>query len=268
VDVPDTADNVAAFGYPSGGGAFPQVRMVALGEVGTHAVMAVATGRARVSERELFVRLLERIGAGMVVVADRGFLSFDLWSRAVATGADLLWRARSTADLPMLEVLADGSYRSLLPDPVLAAKRRDQLRKHVHHPVEVTGHPVRVIEYSVQDRGSPDSPAELYRLVTTLSDPAEAPAEELAAVYHRRWELESVFDEIKAAQRGPGVVLRSKSPPMVYQELYALLVTHYAIRELMALVADDEAVELQRLSFTRSLRVVRRLVIDQAGFSP
>ena len=268
IDVPDTAENVAAFGYPSGGGAFPQVRMVALGEVGTHAVVAVTTGRARAGERELCAALFDRIGPGMVIVADRGFLSYALWGRAAATGADLLWRAKSTTDLPVLEVLADGSYRSVLSDPTVAHTRRDQIRKRVRRPVEVPGYPVRVIEYRVEDRHHPDVEPGLYRLVTTLGDPVEAPAVELAATYYRRWELESAFDEIKSTQRGPGVILRSKSPPMVHQELYALLVTHYAIRELMLHAADREAVELERLSFARSLRVVRRLVTDQAGFSP
>jgi hypothetical protein len=231
-------------------------------------VVAVATGRARAGERELFATLFGRIGPGTVVVADRGFLSYDLWGRAAATGAALLWRAKSTTDLPVLEVLADGSYRSQLSDPTLANKRRDQIRKRVRRPVEVPGHPVRVIEYRVEDRHAPGVEPELYRLVTTVIDPRTASAEELAAMYYRRWELESTFDEIKSTQRGPGVILRSKSPPMVHQELYALLLTHYAIRELMLHVADREALDIERLSFTRSLRVVRRQVTDQAGFSP
>lgn len=269
VDLPETAENVTEFGYPAGGGSFPQVRLVALGEVGTHAVLAVATGRARAGERGLFTQLLDRLGPGMLVVADRGFLSHELWGRGVATGADLLWRAKSTTDLPVLEVLPDSSYLSQLSDPVLAHKRRDQIRKRVRRLVEVPGHRVRVIEYRVSDGGEDDGPPpETYRLVTTLLDHDQAPAVELADVYHRRWELETTFHEIKTSQRGAGVVLRSKSPPMVYQELYALLLTHYAIRELMVHAADADDVELQRLSFTRSLRIVRRLVTDQAGFSP
>lgn len=269
VDLAETAENVTEFGYPSGGGSFPQIRLVALGEVGTHAVIAVATGKARAGERALFSGLLDRVRPGMLVVADRGFLSYELWGQAGATGADLLWRARSSMiDLPVLEVLPDGSYLSQLSDPVLANKRRDQIRKRVRRLVEVPGHRVRVIEYQLTDSGEGENPSETYRLVTTLLDPHEAPATELAEVYHSRWELETTFNEIKTTQRGRGVVLRSKSPPMVYQELYGLLLTHYAIRELMVHAADADDVELQRLSFTRSLRVVRRLVTDQAGFSP
>ncbi|MGH3502765.1 MAG: IS4 family transposase [Nocardioidaceae bacterium] len=270
IDLADTADNVAEFGYPSGGGAFPQVRMVALAEAGTHAVTAVATGRARASERELFAELLAELGPDMLVLADRGFLSYELWGQTIATGVDLCWRAKSSTDLPVLQALPDGSYVSQLSDPVAANKRRDQVRKHVRKLVEVPGHRVRVIEYRVTDRHRDDAEPETYRLVTSLLEPEQVPATELCALYHRRWELESTFDEIKTSQRGPGIVLRSKSPPMVYQELYALLLTHYAVRELMlhASQTDDDDAELERLSFIRSLRLVRRHVTGQAAFSP
>lgn len=270
VDLADTAANVAEFGYASGGGAFPQVRLVALAEAGTHAVTAVATGRARAGERALFVELLPRLGPGMLVLADRGFLSYELWGRATATGADLCWRAKSSTDLPVLQALPDGSYVSKLSDPVAANKRRDQVRKRVRHLVDVPGHRVRVIEYQVTDRDGAEAEPETYRLVTTLLDPDEVPATELCTSYHRRWELESAFNEIKTSQRGAGVVLRSKSPPMVYQELYALLLTHYAVRELMLHASQDDQgeAELERLSFIRSLRLVRRHITGQAAFSP
>ena len=161
----------------------------------------------------------------------------------------------------------DGSYLSLLVDPRLAAKRRDQIAKNVRRPVEVTGHVVRVIEYQVRGRG-PEEP-ETYRLITTVLDPAETTAIELADAYHRRWELEGSFDEVKTHQRGGGVILRSKSPEMVRQEIYSLFLTHYAIRELMDKATQRaEETDVERLSFTRSLRVVRRQVTDQAAFSP
>ncbi|HZW42985.1 MAG TPA: IS4 family transposase [Dermatophilaceae bacterium] len=270
VDLADTAANVTEFGYPSGGGAFPQVRVVALAETGTHAVTAVATGRARAGERKLFLELLPHLGPDILVLADRGFLSYELWGQMIATGVDLCWRAKSSTDLPVLEALPDGSYLSRLSDPVMANKRRDQVRKHVRNLVEVPGHRVRVIEYQVVDRGGAEAEPETYRLVTTLLDPDEVPATELCSLYHRRWELESTFNEIKTSQRGAGIVLRSKSLPMVYQELYALLLTHYAIRELMvhATESDGGEAELERLSFVRSLRLVRRHVTGQAAFSP
>lgn len=268
VDVPDSPDNVTEFGYPSGGGTFPQVRVIALAEAGTHAVTAFSTGRARTGDRELFEKLLGHLTPGMLVLADRGFLSYELWGSCLNTGADLCWRARSVTDLAVLELLADGSYRSKLSDPVVANKRRDQVRKGVRNLVEVPGHEVRVIEYQVTDRHEEGGAPQTYRLVTTLLDPGEAPAVELAALYYRRWELESTFDEVKTSQRGAGIVLRSKSPPMVLQELYALFLTHYALRELMVHAASDEEVVFERLSFIRSLRLVRRQVTDQAAFSP
>ena len=271
VDVPETDGNVAEFGYPSGGGAFPQIRVVALAEAATHAVIAVATGKARAGERELFTGLLDRLGPGMLLLADRGFLSYDLWGRCLLTGVDLCWRTRSSNSLSVRELLPDGSYLSQLSDPAVANKRRDQVRKGVRQLVEVPGHTVRVVEYQVIDRGAvatQDTEAETYRLVTTLLDPNEATATELAALYHRRWEIEATFNEIKTAQRGAGIVLRSKSPPMVLQELYALFLTHYAVRELMVRASEDEDAELERLSFIRSLRLVRRHVTDQAAFSP
>ena len=175
-----------------------------------------------------------------------------------------------STDLPVLETLRDGSYISKLSDPVAANKRRDQVRKHVRNLVDVPGHRVRVIEYQVTDRDGAEAEPETYRLVTTLLDHEEVPATELCSLYHRRWELESTFNEIKTSQRGAGIVLRSKSPPMVYQELYALLLTHYAVRELMLHASQDDQgeAELERLSFIRSLRLVRRHITGQAAFSP
>ena len=241
---------------------------MALAEAATHAVIAVATGKARSGERELFTQLLDRLGPGMLLLADRGFLSHDLWGRCLLTGVDLCWRTRSSNSLPVHELLPDGSYLSQLSDPVVANKRRDQVRKGVRRLVEVPGHTVRVVEYQVLDHPAVATGAETYRLVTTLLDPDEAPAAELAALYHRRWEIEATFNEIKTTQRGAGIVLRSKSPPMVLQELYALFLTHYAVRELMVRASQDPDAELERLSFIRSLRLVRRHVTDQAAFSP
>jgi hypothetical protein len=267
LDIQDTPGNLAEFGLPSGGGAFPQARVVALGECGTHAVVDLAFGGARASERDLFRQLLRSVGSGMLVITDRGFIGHDMWGEAAATGADLLWRVRKVTNLVVIEELPDGSYLSVLVDPRLAAKRRDQVAKNVRNPVEVTGHAVRVIEYEVRGRGSEEP--EIYRLITTILDSDEASAVELAEAYHHRWELESSFDEVKTHQRGGGVVLRSKSPEMVRQEIYSLFLTHYAIRELMARAAEGgEETDLERLSFTRSLRVVRRQVTDQAAFSP
>lgn len=261
LDAPDTPANDAAFGRPGSGrgegrGAFPQVRVVALAECGTHAITDAAIGGYTTAEVVLARKLLgtlgpDTLGPGTLLMADRLFYSFDLWRQAAATGADLLWRVKSNQVLPVLETFGDGSYRS----EVFAATDR-------RHERPVT---VRVIEYTLS---GPDGKAAHYRLLTTILDPDQAPAYELAALYAQRWELEIALDELKTHQRGAMAVLRSKSPEGVEQEVWAFLLVHYAIRALMHTVATDAGVDPDRLSFTRSLRVVRRQVTDQAAFSP
>jgi hypothetical protein len=130
---------------------------------------------------------------------------------------------------------------------------------------------VRVIEYTLAgDPGRPQQRVQAapYRLLTTIGDPEQAPATELATLYQQRWEFEGLLDELKVHQRGPGVVLRSKSPDMVQQEVWGMLLVHLAIRRLMHQAAVDGDVDPDQLSFTRSLRVVRRQVTDQAALSP
>lgn len=257
VDVADTAENEARFGRPGTGrgegvGAFPQVRVVGLAECGTHALVAAATGGLSSGETTLTRSLLPSFRSNMLVLADRNFYSFELWNQARATGAELLWRTKSNHVLPVDEALPDGSYRSHLHD---RNKRR---------PSEVA---VRVIEYALEDPGRAPMEPE-YRLLTTIVDPDAAPAGELAALYPQRWEFESVLDELKTHQRGPRVVLRSKTPDGVTQELYGYLCVHYAIRWLMHTVALEAEVDPDRLSFTRSLRVARRTTASHPGFSP
>lgn len=250
LDVPDTPDNDGAFGRPGSGrgdgkGAFPQVRTVGLGECGTHEVTAVAMGSYATGEQTLARQLLSALGPGMLCLADRNFTGHPLFAAAAATGADLLWRAKTSLRLPVLERLDDGSYRSEL---VASTDRRRE------RPLAV-----RVIEYTVDDPGRPQAEAR-YRLVTTILDPAEAPADELAALYAQRWEFETLLDELKTHQRGPRVVLRSKTPDGVRQEIYGHLCTHYAIRALMSTAAADRDVDPDRVSFTRALRAARRSV--------
>jgi Insertion element 4 transposase N-terminal/Transposase DDE domain len=259
LDVADTPANVEAFGRPGssrreGGGAFPQVRLVGLAECGTHALVDVAMGPCMAAERTLTRDLLGSLGAGMLVLADRGFYSFDLWNEAAATGAELLWRTKAGHVLPVDERLADGSYLSHLYEVVNFHRR----------PSAVV---VRVIDYTLEDPGRPDAES-TYRLITTIVDPAAAPAGELAALYPQRWEFETVLDELKCHQRGPRVVLRSKQPDGVIQEVYGYLCVHYAIRWLMHAVALAADADPDRLSFTRSLRVARRTTASHPGFSP
>ena len=250
LDLADTAENVAGFGRPGSKGeglaAFPQLRLVGVAECGTHALVSVALGPYTSSEHTLAPQALGRLSDGMLLLADRGFYSFALWNKAKATGAQLLWRTKSNHVLPVVERLSDGSYLSTLHEIVNFKRRRE-------------GIPVRVIEYTLTDPGRPHA-HERYRLLSTILDPVLAPADELAALYADRWEFETLLDEVKTHQRGPRLVLRSKSPDGVRQETYGYLCTHYAIRALMATAADHHDIDPDRISFTRSLRAARRSV--------
>jgi Insertion element 4 transposase N-terminal/Transposase DDE domain len=251
LDLADTAAHAAHFGRPGSGrgegvGAFPQLRMVALAECGTHAMFAVAMGPCTTGEPTLAKQLTEALRPGMLCLADRGFMGFPLWSAAAATGAELVWRTRGNAVLPVLARHPDGSYGSEL----VAADDRGR-----EHPL-----PVRVVEYTLDDPGRDLSEETRYRLVTTILDPVAAPAAELAALYAERWEIESALDELKTHQRGPRVVLRSRTVEGVYQEAWGFCCVHYALRALLASAADDEDVDPDRLSFTRALHAARRSV--------
>jgi hypothetical protein len=266
LDVADTPANQQAFGRPKTHRgeqtAYPQVRVVGLAECGTHALLDAAMGPLAQGETTLTAGLLgagSALGAGMLLLADRLFTGAELWRQAQATSADLLWRTRSNAVLPVLETFPDGSYRSQIR---AATDRRGGVAPTV----------VRVVEYRLGDPGRPQAKGQTYRLLTTILDPELAPARELAALYHQRWEVEGLLAELKTHQRGPGVVLRSKTPQMVAQEVWAMLLVHRAVRTLMHQAAldsqDGEALDPDRLSFTRALRMVRRQVSGQAAFSP
>ena len=259
LDVPDTPANQAAFGRPTGHrgerSAFPQVRVLALAECGTHAIIAAVLGPLATGETTLAPSLFGRLGAGMLLLADRGFIGFALWRAAQETGAELVWRAKANQVLPVDRQLADGSSLSRI---YAATDRRKR------DPIVV-----RVVEYTLgTDPGRPAKPAP-YRLVTTILDPDQAPAVELAALYHQRWEFETALDELKVHQRGPGMVLRSRSPELVTQEVWGMLLVHHAIRALMHQAALDGEVDPDRLSFIRALRVVRRQTASgRAALSP
>lgn len=252
LDAADTPANVAEFGKPGSGrgtgeGAFPQLRVVALAECGTHAMFAAAFGPCTSGEPTLARQLAGALTPDMVVLADRGFTGHPLFSAFAAAGAHLCWRAKANAVLPVLDRHGDGSFRSEL---VAADDKRSRER--------VTE--VRVIEYELDDPGRPQAEDTRYRLVTTLLDPDGAPAVELAGLYAQRWEFESALDELKSHQRGPRIVLRSKSPDGVRQEAWAHLCTHYAIRALMGTAAHHSGVDPDRISFTRTLHAARRSV--------
>ncbi len=255
-DVPDTQANAAFFGRPgvSRGqekSAYPQARVAALVECGTHAVFAAEAGPLAVHETELAQRLFSSLAPGILLLADRGFRGFDLWRAATATGADLLWRVKNDAVLPVRALLEDGSYLSEIVAARDKNRRADPAR-------------VRVIEYTLGRDGSDT----VYRLITTVLDPKAASASSLAALYAQRWEIESTLDEIKTHQGGPRLVLRSQHPRGVEQEIFAFLLVHHALRDLMHQAARQADHDPDRISFTRTLRIVRRHVTDQAAFSP
>ena len=271
LDVADTPDNDKEFGRSGNDetpGPFPQVRLVALGECGTHAVVNAELGGVTTGEQTLATTLITRFAPGMLVLADRNFYHYQAWRQAVATGAHLLWRVSATLTLPVLAWLPDGSYRSVLINPTIRGRRREALitAAAAGHDLDPTqAMVIRVVEYMIEDR--PGS-GELFCLITTITDHEFAPAVELAAAYHERWEIELSFDEIEIHHTGHHRVLRSKKPELVKQEIWALLLTHYAIRHVMKDAADTVGTDPDNLSFMRSYRAIRRQVTNQAGFSP
>ena len=224
LDVGDTTANARAFGRPRSArgvnttGAFPQLRLVGLLETGTHVICGAQLGTCRTSEVALAADVLPSLTGEMLCLADRGLLGFDLWRTASATGAALVWRASATFTLPVLERWADGSYRSQL-------RWNPQCRSRDRTPI-----PVRVIAYTLP--GASGAKAR-YRVVTNILEATRAPAAELAALYHERWEMETAFDEFKTHLRGAQRVLRSKTPELVRQEAWGFLLAHFAIRALM-----------------------------------
>ena len=236
--------------------AFPQARVVVMDECGTNAVFAAEIGNYSQSEASLTEPFLGRLEPGMLLLADRGFFSYALWRRAIATGADLLWRIRNDKSAPQpthLQDLPDGSWLAHLRGTTPAAERREEPML------------VRVIDYTLDDgRDNPDT----YRLFTTVTDPDEISAVELAAAYTQRWEVELTFDELKTHQRGPRTVLRSKSPELVLQEIWGHLCCHYAIRSLMADAATHSGHDPDRVSFVAALRITRQTLAHPGAFPP
>jgi len=246
LDVADEPANDAAFGRPGasrGESAFPQIRFVSLVENGTHVLFASKMAGCSTSEIALSKDILPHLCAGMLCLADRNFFGFEMWRLACATGADLLWRIKKNARLPVEQRLDDGSYLSRIYPS-------DFDRRH-----KTNGIVVRVIDYRLE--GVADAEP-IYRLVTTILDPQRAPAEELAALYHERWEIESALAQLKTGLRGANVVLRSRTPELVRQEFYGLMMTHFAIRGLMHEAALKADVDPDQLSFIHAVRVIKR----------
>lgn len=256
LEVADEKVNEEAFGRPGasrGTSAYPQIRFVSLVENGTHVLFGSQMDSYRTGEITLAKAVLPHLCKGMLCLADRNFFGFALWQQAQATGADLLWRMKKNMRIACEQRLPDGSYLSHV-----YPSERDWRHK-------TNGIPVRVIDYRLEEIEGAEP---IYRLATTILNTDKAPANELAALYHERWEIETAFDELKTHLRGAHMVLRSKTPDLVRQEFYGLLMAHFAIRGLMHEAALKAHEDPDRLSFLHAVRVVRRKLAVYPAIPP
>lgn len=256
LEVPDEAENRVAFGKQPckvGETAFPALRFLSLVENGTHVLFGSRLGPYATGEHTLAEEVIPQLKPGMLCLADRGFYSFRLWKMAKEAGADLVWRVKKSQILPREKILEDGSFLSQV-----YASQKDQKQKR-------NGVVVRVVEYTLE--GVP-SAEPIYRLMMTILDPGQAPAIELASLYNERWEIETAFDELKTHLRGRQLTLRSKTPDLIRQEFYGLMLAHFAIRGLMHEAALKGGVDPDRLSFMHTVRVIRRKMTRFASLPP
>ena len=278
-DAPDTAENAAAFGFSGAGAdepgrpAYPKVRVVSISECASHAVVDAEMGGVAgkgAGEQALARRLYRRLEEDWLLIAGRNFFNWADWCAAADSGAALLWRVKADLTLPVLELLPDGSYSSVLVNPKIRGKARQALIDAARAGEgldEDQARRIRVVEYEVPDRDG-DGKGEVIALVTTITEMPAAPAPLLAQAYHQRWEHETGNAQLKTHLRGPGRVLRSKSPDMVRQEIYGYLLTHYAISALICRAATEAGVDPDRVKFKRTVRIVRRRAADPAAFPP
>jgi hypothetical protein len=256
LDVADEKGNEEAFGRPGvsrGASAYPQIRFVSLVENGTHVLFGSQMADCSTGEITLAKQVLPALREGMLCLGDRNFFGFGLWNQARATGADLLWRVKKNMRLSCEKRLPDGSYLSRI-----YPSERDWRHK-------TNGVVVRVIDYRLEGVANAEP---VYRLVTTIFDYEKAPAQELAALYHERWEIETALDELKTHLRGSKIVLRSKTPDLVRQEFYGLMMAHFAIRGLMHEAALKAGEDPDRLSFLHAVHVVRRKLAQFSAIPP
>jgi hypothetical protein len=270
-DLFDSKANREEFGTPTGG-AFPQARVVTLTESASHvslgAQISGVSGKGS-GERSAAAELVGLLEPDMLLICDAGFYSFDLWSKAYETGAELLWRVGDIMELPVLESCGDGSYMTLLFNPTTPKPQRAQLIHRAGGGDDLAGEQdrvrwARVIEYEVDDRGS----GELICLLTTCFEPKHTPAGMLAHVYHQRWQHEAANREIKTQMRGSGQILRSRSPEMVRQEIYGYLLAHYAVCAFLCQASTETSIDPGRIKFTNSIRIIADRLADPDAFSP
>jgi Transposase DDE domain/Insertion element 4 transposase N-terminal len=268
--LPASKENAAWAGRWKKGAHYPRARLVVLAACGTRALLGAAPGPSRTGERALAAALTGHLRAGMLLLADRGFYSWALWHAASADGAHLLWRVQGSLHLPVVRALPDGSWISRVDDPYQKRLRATRARKRKARSANRGRHPepaqlpgaavVRVIEFTVTAAGD-DGTARTsrYRVITTLLDYRAAPAGELAAAYARRWTAETALGDLKARLRGPGRVLRSRTPDLALQEIWAYLVVYQALRALIARTAAGHGLDPARLSFAAALNAARAL---------
>ena len=250
--VPDTKENDREFGRPGSGRgegktAYPQIQAACLIELGTHAVFDARMDGYAAAETMLIEEMFPSLQPGMLVLADRHIYSFHRWIKAVDTGADLLWRVNANLTLHPVEVLSDGSYIAEITPP----------KKSGHPPFRL-----RVVEYRL-----PWSD-EVYRLVTTILDSVRAPAKDLAALYHERWDIEGFLKQIKSVQLNDEKIFRSKSPDGVRQEFWAHLAVHYATMCVQVDAADHAKLDPDRISHKNTVRIIRSRIWTSESFSP
>ena len=256
LDIADTQQNVDAYGKPGasrGESAFPKIRFVSLVENGTHVLFGSQMAGYRTGETTLSEEVVVHLRSEMLCLADRNFFSYELWKKSKKTGAALVWRVKKNLILPCSKRFRDGSYSSKIY-PSAKDRRHD-----------TNGISVRVIEYTLKN--VPDAES-VYRLITTILKPQEAPAKELAALYHDRWEIENAFDEFKTHLRGERIILRSKLPDLVRQEFYGFMMAHFAVRGLMHEAALKAREDPDRLSYVHAVRVIRRKLALFVAFPP
>jgi hypothetical protein len=255
LDLPDISGVAKCFGYPSsskGVVAFPQARVLTLVETGTHAIVGAELGPYRLSEQKLAATLLpQKLMPNMLLLADRNFYGYQLWNRC-SEKAKLLWRVKSALKLPTVRKLPDGSFLAHVYD-----SRSDRARKK---PTVV-----RVVEYAL-DKNKKTS--KVYTIITNMLDHTKTPAKELASLYHERWEIESSIKELKTSMKGCSTLIRSRTSDLVKQEVWGLLMAHYAIRALMAKVAWKKKMDPDKLSFLTAVRIVKRKTPHIAAFPP
>src|SRR5258707_9956683 len=276
---PDTKENAAAFGFSGAGAddadrpAYPKVRVVTVSECASHAVVDTAMGAVAgkgAGEQSLARKLYRRLEEDWLLIADRNFFNWADSCAAAGSGAQLLWRVKADLTLPVLDLLPDGSYSSVLINPKVRGKARQALLDAARAGKDLDedqARYVRVVEYEVPDRDG-DGKGEVIALVTTITEMTAAPAPLLAQAYHQRWEHETGNAQLKTHLRGPGRVLRSRSPDMVRQEIYGYLLTHWAISALICKAATEAGIDPDRVKFKRTVRIVRRRAADPAAFPP